>query len=228
MRLSALVCGVARTEPPVEQQRGRGASMRRATLVVLLLAVPALTVAQTTGAPRTPWGHPDLQGIWDQTTGTPLERSTDLADREFLTEEEAVARETRRFRAFDAAPRPGSPGNYGSQWRDGSRNALTRTSLIVDPPDGRIPPLTPAAQRRTEARGAYRRDHPADSWQDRNLWERCISRGVPRVPNNYNSNMLILQTPVAVVILNEMINETRVIHLDERPHVTSRIRLWNG
>ena len=203
--------------------------MRRGTLVAwLLLAVPVLTVAQTTGGPRTPWGHPDLQGIWDQTTGTPLERSTDLADREFLTEEEAVAREARRFRAFDAAPRPGSPGNYGSQWRDGSRNALTRTSLIVDPPDGRIPPLTPAAQRRRDARGAYRRDHPADSWQDRNLWERCISRGVPRVPNNYNSNMLILQTPVAVVILNEMINETRVIHLDGRPHVTSRIRQWNG
>ena len=100
--------------------------------------------------------------------------------------------------------------------------------MIVDPSDGRIPPLTPAAERRRDARGAYRRDHPADSWQDRNLWERCISRGVPRVPNNYNSNLLILQTPVAVVILNEMINETRVIHLDGRPHVTSRIRLWNG
>ena len=108
--------------------------MRRATLVALLLAVPALAVAQTTRAPRTPWGHPDLQGIWDQTTGTPLERSADLADREFLTEEEAVEREARRFRAFDAAPRTGSPGNYGSEWRDGSRNALTRTSLIVEPP----------------------------------------------------------------------------------------------
>ena len=113
MRLPASVCGSARAEPPVEKQKGRGASKRRTILVALLLAVPGLTVAQTTGAARTPWGHPDLQGIWDQTTGTPLERSTDLADREFLTEEEAVARETRRFRAFDAAPRPGSPGNYG-------------------------------------------------------------------------------------------------------------------
>ena len=202
--------------------------MSRATLVALLWAVPALAAAQSVETARTPWGHPDLQGIWDQTTGTPLERSTDLVDREFLTEEEAVEREARRFQAFDDAPRQGSPGNYGSQWRDGSRNALTRTSLIVDPPDGRIPPLTPAAQQRMEAQRAYRRDHPADSWRDRNLWERCLSRGVPRVPNNYNSNMLILQTPAAVVILNEMINETRVVHLDGRPHVTSTVRLWNG
>ncbi len=202
--------------------------MKRATLAVMLLAVAALTAAQSIEAPRTPWGHPDLQGIWDQTTGTPLERPGDLADRAFLTEEEAVEREARRFQAFDHVPRQGSPGNYGAQWRDGSRNALTRTSLIIDPPDGRIPPLTPAAQRSMEARRAYRRDHPADSWLDRSLWERCISRGVPRVPNNYNSYMLILQTPLAVVILNEMINETRVIHLDGRPHVPSRVRLWNG
>ena len=202
--------------------------MSRAILVALLFAVPAFTAAQSTEVPRTPWGHPDLQGVWDQTTGTPLERPTDLADTEFLTEEEGVEREVRRFQGFDDVPRPGNPGNYGSQWRDGSRNALTRTSLIVDPPDGRIPPLTPAAQRRLEARRAYRRDHPADSWLDRNLWERCISRGVPRVPNNYNSYMLMLQTPIAVVILNEMINETRVIYVDERPHVPSKVRLWNG
>ena len=202
--------------------------MSRATLVGLLCAVSALAAAQSIDAPQTPWGHPDLQGIWDQTTGTPLERSRDLADREFLTEEEAVEREARRFQGFDDAPRQGSPGNYGSQWRDGSRNALTRTSLIVDPPDGRMPPLTPAAQRRVETRRAYWRDHPADSWRDRSLWERCVSRGVPRVPNHYNSNVLILQTPGAVVILNEMINETRVIHLDGRPNVTSTVRLWNG
>ncbi len=202
--------------------------MTRATLVVLLLAVPALSVAQSTDPPHTPWGHPDLQGIWDQTTGTPLERPPELAGQEFLTEEDAVTREERRFLAFDDAPRQGSPGNYGSQWRDGSRNALTRTSLIVDPPDGRIPALTPEAQRHREARQMHRRDHPADSWVDRNLWERCVTRGVPRVPNNYNSNMLILQTPTAVVILNEMINETRVIYLGERPHVPSTVRLWNG
>ena len=173
-------------------------------------------------------GHPDLQGIWDQTTGTPLERAPELADRAFLTEEEAVQREARRFSGFDEAPRSGSPGNYGSQWRDGSRNALTRTSLVVDPPDGRVPALTAAGERQREAAEARRRDHPADSWVDRNLWERCLTRGTPRVPNNYNSNLLILQTPDAVVILNEMINETRVIPLDGRPHVASGLRQWNG
>ena len=202
--------------------------MSRATLVVLLLVVSASMAAQSTEVPPTPWGDPDLQGIWDQTTGTPLERPMDLGEREFLPEEEAVAREAQRFQAFDEAPRRGSAGNYGSQWRDGSRNALTRTSLIVDPPDGRIPSLTTVAQRRVEARQASRRDHPADSWLDRSLWERCVSRGVPRVPNNYNSYLLILQTPVTVVILNEMINETRVIYLDGRSNVPSNVRLWNG
>ena len=202
--------------------------IRRTALVALLLALPAFSAAQSTTIPRTPWGHPDLQGIWDQTTGTPLERSRDLADREFLTEEEAVSREARRFQAFDDVPRQGSAGNYGSQWRDGSRNALTRTSLIVDPSDGRIPALTAVAERLRQSSQTRRRDHPADSWADRGLWERCLTRGVPRVPNNYNSNMLILQTPDAVVMLNEMINETRVVHLDERPHVASGLRLWNG
>ena len=197
-------------------------------IVAWLLALPALSMAQSTAVLRTPWGDPDLQGIWDQTTGTPLERAADVADREFLNEEEAARRETQRFQAFDSAPRAGSPGNYGSQWRDGSRNAIDRTSLIVDPPDGRMPALTPAARTTRETRAANRRDHPADSWLDRGLWERCLTRGVPRVPNNYNSNMLILQTPTTVVILNEMINETRVIYLDGRPHTSMNIRLWNG
>ena len=199
-----------------------------AGLTMGLAAPVAAQDADGWAPPQTPWGHPDLQGIWDQTTGTPLERSADAGDLEFLSEEEAAERERRRFAAFDAPPRAGSPGNYGSQWRDGSRNALTRTSLIVDPPDGRIPALTPAGERRAAENAARRRDHPADSWADRNLWERCITRGTPRVPNNYNSNILILQTPDAVVMLNEMINETRVVPLDGRPHVAAGVRLWNG
>ena len=210
--------------------RYRNFAALAAALAIGLTAAPGAAQETDAGwAPtRTPWGHPDLQGIWDQTTGTPLERAGDAGDREFLTEEEAAERERRRFAAFDAAPRQGSAGNYGSQWRDGSRNALTRTSLIVDPSDGRIPPLTPAAEQRAAENQARRRDHPADSWADRNLWERCITRGTPRVPNNYNSNILILQTPDSVVMLNEMINETRVVALDGRPHVASRVRLWNG
>ena len=164
----------------------------RYTFVAALAAALAIGLTAAPGAAqetddgwtraRTPWGHPDLQGVWDQTTGTPLERAADAVDREFLSEEEAAERERRRFAAFDAAPRQGSPGNYGSQWRDGSRNALTRTSLIVDPPDGRIPALTPAGERRAAENRARRRDHPADSWTDRNLWERCITRGTPGSP----------------------------------------------
>ncbi len=198
--------------------------------VIALAAGAALAQEGGSGwaAERTPWGHPDLQGIWDQTTGTPLERPADAGDRELLSDEEAAERERQRFAAFDAAPRAGSPGNYGSQWRDGSRNALARTSLITDPADGRIPALTPAGELRTAANRTRRRDHPADSWADRNLWERCITRGTPRTPNNYNSNILILQTPDAVVLLNEMINETRVVPLDDRPRLPDAIRLWNG
>ena len=204
-----------------------------AMIAASLIGLAAAAVgAQETGsewaAARTPWGHPDLQGIWDQTTGTPLERAADAGDREFLSDEEAAERERRRFAAFDAPPRAGSPGNYGSQWRDGSRNALARTSLISDPAGGRIPALTPAGERQAAANRARRRDHPADSWEDRNLWERCITRGTPRLPNNYNSNVLILQTPDAVVLLHEMINETRVVPLDGRPHVPDGVRLWNG
>ena len=194
-------------------------------VALLLLTVAAVAAAQSNDVPRTPWGHPDLQGIWDKTTGTPLERSPDLGTQEFLTEEEAVEREALRFQGFDNEPRQGSPGNYGSQWRDGSRNALDRTSLIVDPPDGRIPALTSDAEQHREQTQVRRHDHPADSWVDRGLWERCLTRGTPRVPNNYNSNMLILQTPDTVVMLNEMIN---VVHLDGRPHVVSNVRLWNG
>ena len=100
-------------------------------LAVVLVAAPATGQDADAGwtPSRTAWGHPDLQGIWDQTTGTPLERAAEVADREFLTGEEAAERERVRFAAFDAAPRQGSPGNYGSEWRDGSRNALTRTSF---------------------------------------------------------------------------------------------------
>ena len=103
-----------------------------------------------------------------------------------------------------------------------------RTSLIVDPPDGRIPPLTRAAQMRAEARRARRREHPADSWEDRNLFERCLTRGVPRLPGAYNNNYLILQTPGYVVILNEMIHETRIVPMDGRPHLRPSVRQWLG
>jgi hypothetical protein len=181
--------------------------------------------------PRTAWGHPDLQGVWDPTTGTPLERPPQYNDREFLTDEEAAERERTRFAQFDSPDRgPRNPtGDYGSVWREGSKNALNRTSLIIDPPDGRLPPFTAAAKEKVAARQMQQRNRgPADDWTDLPLWTRCITRGTPRIPNNYNSNLHIVQIPERVTIHYEMIHETRTIWLDGRPHLSSGIRLWNG
>jgi hypothetical protein len=181
--------------------------------------------------PRTSWGHPDLQGAWDPTTGTPLERPAQYKDREFLTDEEAEERERTRFAQFDSKDRGprNRTGDYGSVWREGSKNALNRTSLIIDPPNGRFPPLTTAAKEAAAARQASERNRgPADDWTDLSLWTRCITRGTPRVPNNYNSNLHIVQIPERVTIFYEMIHETRSIWLDGRPHLSSDIRLWNG
>ena len=108
---------------------------------------------------------------------------------------------------------------------------LTRTSLIVDPPDGRLPPLTPEGQKRAAARAEDRRRRgpdPADSWLDRNLAERCLTRGAPKLPGGYNNNFQIVQSPGYVMILQEMIHEARIIPLDNRPHIDQNIRLWMG
>jgi hypothetical protein len=183
----------------------------------------------THAAPKTAWGQPDLQGVWDQTTGTPLERPAEYQGRAVLTDAEAADRERLRFAEFDEAGRAGGTGDYGSVWREMSKNALNRTSLITDPADGRIPPLTPAAQQDLDARTRARRGRgDGDSWLDRSLWERCITRGTPRIPNNYNSNWHILQTEHDIVILQEMIHETRFIPLDGRPHVPGSVRQWLG
>jgi hypothetical protein len=160
-----------------------------------------------------------------------LERPAQYKDREFLSDEEAAERERTRVAQFDSPDRgPGNrTGDYGSVWREGSKNALNRTSLIVDPTDGKFPPLTAAAKEGAAAREAARRNRgPADDWTDLPLWTRCITRGTPRIPNNYNSNLHILQIPGRVTIYYEMIHETRTLWLDGRPHIGPNIRLWNG
>jgi hypothetical protein len=181
-------------------------------------------------APRTPWGDPDLQGIWNNSTTTPLERPSALKGTEFLTPQEAAERDERAERTADAAPAAGDPGTYNGFWFDRGKS-LTRTSLIVDPPDGRLPPFTADAQKRMAARAASRRaqgPEPADGPEERNLAERCITRGAPKLPGGYNNNFQIVQTPQYVAILQEMIHEVRIIPLDRRPHVDPRIRLWLG
>ena len=221
------------------------------TLVAVAVLVPVAGAGQSRSsasddwaAPVMSWGDPDLQGIWDFRTITPMERPAELAGKAVLTAEEAAdfeARENRRLNRDLVDPKvggaiypPESEGGvvpYNEFWYDRG-NALVedrRTSLIVDPADGRIPPLTPEAAERTAARSAYLRDHPADSWEDRSLGDRCIlgfNAGPPMVPAAYNNNVQLLQTPDHVVILNEMVHNARIVPLDGRPHGT--IPQWVG
>ena len=165
------------------------------TVIAGVALVPMFAAAQSTNTstpPRTPWGQPDLQGIWDFRTITPMERPEELGDKAFLTEEEAanleqeavdrdvrlLNREAQRTEAGASVDSgtDGAPGAYNNFWMDrGTRPIETRrTSLIVDPPNGRLPDLSPVGQRRTDARREYLDEHPADSYVDRNTSDRCI------------------------------------------------------
>jgi hypothetical protein len=186
------------------------------------------SVSKTWTTPRVPWGEPDLQGIWTNATLTPLERPSASAAKEVLTDEEAAALEKQAQRPVDGASRPGDPGSYNAFWLErGTRVIGTRRpSLIVDPPDGRIPPLTPEGRSRADAWAV----RGADSWESRSLYERCITRGLPAsmIPGFYNHNYQIVQAPGYVVILVEMIHDARIVPLDGRPHIEPTIRQWMG
>ncbi len=191
--------------------------------------------AKTWTPPRTPDGQPDIQGIWTNSTMTPLERPKALGSKEFFTAEEAAEREQSLRQALSTDRRDGPAEvdvnrSYNELFRERG-HLLLRTSLIVDPPDGRLPALTPEARERENARAEDRRKRgpdPADSWEDRNLAERCITRGAPKLPGMYNNNVHIFQTRGYVAILQEMIHEVRFIRLDGSPHLDPKIRLWMG
>jgi hypothetical protein len=171
--------------------------------------------SDSSSVPKTPWGHPDLQGLWNNSTTTPLERLT--------------AEEQARSRAAQRAVREATDGT-GAAFPDAGR-PLEQPALVIDPPDGRIPAMKPEAIQRLVAREEARRGRgEADSWLDRNSWERCISRTLPvaMIPNLYNNFYQIYQTPAYVVILIEMIHEARIIPLDGRPHASEHIRQWLG
>ncbi len=178
---------------------------------------------------RAPWGDPDLQGTWSYGVLTPLERPAAFANKELVTKEEAAALNEEAAKLEDRPTRPGDTGAYNQFWMDiRTVHRDRRTSLIVDPPDGRLPFKSEVAKERV-ARAEHLRQPPADSWLDRSLQERClVYHGVPPVPSNYNNLWQILQTRDSVVILAENIHDVRIIPLDRRPHLGSAIRQWHG
>ena len=210
----------------------------------LLMAAPAPVAGQAANAvakatktptlPRLPDGHPDLQGYWTNTTFTPLERSPELGEKEFFTEAEAAAYEKeRRLRENSQAKDDLHYDNVIWQGENhGKAVSNRRTSLIFDPPDGRIPSLTQNGQRLAAARReAARRREAAESVESRNLAERCITWGAdgpPMLGSTYNANLQIVQTDESVVIHHEMIHGVRVIPLDGRPHIPPSIRQLAG
>jgi hypothetical protein len=182
--------------------------------------------------PRTPWGDPDLQGTWDYRTITPLERAREFGTRELYTEEEKKTLETRAGQRMDTPPEEIRPGlNHAQWWTDPGRFIADgyRTSLIVDPPDGRIPALT-AAGRARQGRAPNRNNAVNASWLDRGNQERCITYGLPSasLPTLYNNNIQIVQAPGTAVIVHEMIHEARVVPLDGRPRLNENVLAWIG
>ena len=200
----------------------------------MALAAVASGRAQGRDVPRLPWGHPDLEGTWTNATLTQLQRPAELGTKTHFTPEEAAAFARQRIEQTNA-DRPARPGDVGAYndafFERGSGGVKSRrTSLVIDPPDGRIPPLTPEAQRKVEARQQREAASPADGPEDRWLTERCILFGatVPMLPEPYNNNYAIIQTPDYVIIRVEMNHDTRVIPLAGAPHLPSSMQQWIG
>ena len=219
-----------------------------AVVAVVLLPAAAFGQSAEWTLPRTADGHPDIQGIWGNNAVTPLERPETLAEKTTLTDEELarVQSTAERLFALDAGDAvfgdqffnvavteaesftstDGGTGNYNQFWLV-ERDFDNRTSLIVDPPSGRLPPATSAAKMATDTASAGR-GRPAAWTADRGLSERCITFGLPNLLAGYNSYYQILQTADHVVIEQELIHTTRIIPLDGRPHVHDGIDLWHG
>ena len=213
-----------------------------AVIVAVSVAASAVVFGQA-GAPRsgrsqpasirTSDGQPDLQGFWTNDTVTPLERPAEFGDKEILTPEEAAAYAKKRYDQLLAQPRDAI--HYDDaiwQAESYSKEANRRTSLLLDPRNGKLPPLTPAAQKREAAKAAARKGiDPSDSAQTRTLAERCITWGnvgPPMLPPTYNANLQIMQTRDKVVILHEMMHDVRMIPLDGSAHPPAKIQFLAG
>ena len=193
--------------------------------------------------PKTPWGDPDLQGVWNDATSTPLQRPNGL-DKDVLNDEEAAGFEAENANNLTRDRRDGGADAdvnraYNEHWMDARRLKITadhRTSLIVDPPDGRIPPLVPLAPEKQKARDARQVANARfnaglpDSVYDMSLPVRCIIRtdSPPYLPTIYNNDFQIFQSPGYVVIVPEMIHSARIIPVDGRPHIGKNLLQWLG
>jgi hypothetical protein len=214
--------------------------MRHSRAILLLVLLPALLAGQTNryAAPKTPDGKPDLQGIWTNVTITPIERPQEFKDKAFLTPQEATAYEKQVVERNNADRRDGPAEAdvgraYNDAWYDrGTRVVKTlRTSLVVDPPDGRVPAMLPDAQKRQQERLGQNRGRAFDGPENRSLAERCLiwpTLGPPMLPSFYNNNYQIVQGAGYVAILSEMIHDVRIIPTDGRAHQPVGVRLWAG
>ena len=197
----------------------------------VVLATVTATAQSKKTIPRTPDGRPDLQGTWDFAQLTPLERPSEFADKSAVSQEEAEEFAQRRIERDNKDRRDGTRETdvaraYNDFWWDFGTRIANQPSLVVDPPDGRIPPLTDAArERQSQQRPAY--DNP----EERPLAERCIlgfNSGPPMVPSAYNNNMQLVQTRHQVMILNEMIHNARIVDMSGRPHLPKTMRFLTG
>jgi len=219
------------------------------SLILSLLLISSPIFAQSDSdwqLPRTIDGHPDLQGVWENNTITPVERPDVFGDKEFLSNEDMIFLQNRIAEieaagadalfgdgvlqaAFSGEIVSGDPttGNYDSQWM-AERTIHNRTSQIIDPPNGKFPPRTERAIAEANDLVQHREDHPADSWVDRRLSERCVTFGSPTLHSGYNSYWQIVQSKDSVAIIQEMIHDVRIIPLVAKPHVDEDIKLWHG
>lgn len=219
------------------------------SLVVFWLGAPGAFGQASDGqwvVPRTPDGHPDLQGVWANNNITPLERPEIWADKAELSDEELAALRVAAadavgdgdalfgdqlvlaaIQGIEATSYDPTTGNYNQFWI-ADRDFTNQTSLVIDPPTGRIPDVLPDTRERLREAGQYRRDHPADSYTDRPLPERCVTYGVPRLGAGYNSYYQIFQSADHVVIMYEMIHDARIIPLGDQPSLDDGVRLLHG
>jgi hypothetical protein len=238
--------------------RARSFRSRRTLIGLMLLLVSTPTAGQAPSpsakpaatpawrAPRADDGHADLQGVWNYSTITPLERPSELAGKEYLSDEEAAAiakletdnrsranpatlDEARRNPGFGAGLEGPLAYEFRIWWDRGTVVKTRRTSLVIEPPGGRLPPMTEEGQKRQAAERDRRRLHPSDGPEDRSAGDRClvgINAGPPMLPNTYNNNVQIVQAPGYVVLHNEMIHAARIVPTDGRAH--ANVRQWAG